>query len=154
MKERIFLDIERDEFITETMLRDEYENGIDFLKDDIKARFPSFERWLDEISGKNGSLELYAIKRDISEKELIKLREEIPVGSLFIADYRNSFDLDPRAVCDFFDSYLDYLEELMNDDGIKDDDFWKRFPEYDNDDNLIAWLYCFDECPLKIIDDV
>lgn len=116
MKERIFLDIERDEFITETMLRDEYENG--------------------------------------SEKELIELREEIPVGSLFIADYRNSFDLDPRAVCNFFDSYLDYLEELMNDDGIKDDDFWKRFPEYDNDDNLIAWLYCFEECPLTVIDEM
>jgi len=91
-------------------------------------------------------------ERDITEEELTELREEIKLGSLFVDDYRNSLGVDASAACDFFEGYCEYLKELMEADGITDGEFWDRVEEYDNDDNLIAWLYSFDEVPLKIVE--
>lgn len=54
---------------------------------------------------------------------LPQLRSEIIMGSCYIDDFRNSFGIDPNYVCDFFESYaewLDYdcLEE--SDDALKE----------------------------------
>ena len=48
-----------------------------------------------------------------TKENLWKLRKEIKLGSLFITDYRNSFGIDPRKVCDFFDGFLEFVEEEM-----------------------------------------
>ena len=47
---------------------------------------------------------------------LWQLRMEIRLCSLYYADYRNSFGIERRAVCDFFDGYADFLEELMREE--------------------------------------
>lgn len=104
------------------------------------------------------------------------LRQEITLGSMYIADYNNSFGIKPEKVCDFFTSFWDsYCEELA-----KEDKLWEQAvmlakerlsdepdaPEskiqcyqndaylelmhkkYDNAETLLAWYDCFSECPL------
>lgn len=77
---------------------------------------------------------------------LEQLRKEIVLGSLFTNDYKNTFGINPNAVQDFFDGYLEYLAELMKEDGVIDGDYEK----YDTTDNLLAWYYMFDEDPLPL----
>ena len=79
----------------------------------------------------------------LTEKALLQLRQEICLGSLFIHDYDNSFGISPNQVCNFFDGYLSFIEELMKEDGRTDDD-WSA---YDNDQTLLDWYGCFEECP-------
>ena len=54
-----------------------------------------------------------------------------------------------RSVSNFFDGYLDFLHDLMEEDGIKDWDFWREIAKYDNEETLEEWFLCFDECPLQ-----
>ena len=54
----------------------------------------------------------------MTRETLLNLRMEICLCSLYYTDFRNSFGIDEHTVCDFFDGYADYLEELMN--GIRD----------------------------------
>lgn len=76
-----------------------------------------------------------------TKETLWALRREIVLNSLFLADYRNSFQIDPVAVSVFFDGYLGEIEMLIQED---DPEFnWNRFfdvlPKYDNPDTL--WNY-------------
>ena len=88
----------------------------------------------------------------LSQTDLWKLRQEIKLGSLFIADYRNSFDIDPHKVCDFFDGFLEFVEEEMQEDfpSCNDKDFWELLPDYDTPEYLLDWYYCFEEDPLAL----
>lgn len=49
----------------------------------------------------------------MTKQMLWNLRQEITLNSLYVADYRNSLAIDERAVCDFFDGYLEFLGEIM-----------------------------------------
>lgn len=65
----------------------------------------------------------------MTRETLWNLRMEICLCSLYYTDFRNSFGIDEHTVCDFFDGYADYLEELMNGDeagrgGNHFFDFW------------------------------
>lgn len=83
---------------------------------------------------------------------LWRLRMEICLCSLYYADYRNSFGIDRHTVCDFFDGYTDFLEDLMREE-ISDyngADYFDRLPQYDNAENLWDWYCCFDEEPLPL----
>ena len=84
---------------------------------------------------------------DFSKEDLWKLRCEVSVNSLYYSDYHNSFDLDTHSVCDFFDGWLDFVEELMVEDGHKDagNKFFDYFDQYDNAETLEQWYYCFDD---------
>lgn len=88
----------------------------------------------------------------MSEENLWKLRQEIKLGSLFVSDYRNSFGIDPHKVCDFFEGFLEFVEEKMREDhpGSDDKDFWELLPDYDTPEYLLDWYYCFDEDPLPV----
>lgn len=88
----------------------------------------------------------------MSEENLWKLRQEIKLGSLFIADYRNSFGVDPHKVCDFFEGFLEFVEEKMREDYPSYDDkaFWELLPDYDTPEYLLDWYYCFEEDPLPV----
>ena len=88
----------------------------------------------------------------LSQTDLWKLRQEIPLGSLFFSNYRNSFEIDPRKVCDFFDGFLEFVEEKMREDhpGFDDKDFWELLPDYDTPEYLLDWYYCFEEDPLPL----
>lgn len=83
---------------------------------------------------------------DIDEKTLWQLRMEIVLGSLFYSDYENTFGFTTHSVCDFFDGYFDYLDELAEEKfGIN-----YTFDEalsFDNMDNLYNWLGCYTTFP-------
>ena len=87
-----------------------------------------------------------------TKENLWKLRQEIPLGSLFIADYRNSFGVDPHKVCDFFDGFLEFVGEVMQVDYSSYDDaaFWELLPDYDTPEYLLDWYSCFEEDPLPV----
>lgn len=88
----------------------------------------------------------------MTKETLWALRKQIVLNSLFIADYQNTFGIDSHAVCDFFDGYLDYLEEAMEKEvaGFKDEDFFVWLPRYDTPDNLWNWYGCFVDDPLPL----
>lgn len=112
----------------------------------------------------------------LKDEYLWSLRQEITLGSMYIADYNNSFGINPEKVYDFFTSFWDsYCEELA-----KEDNLWKQavmlakerlscepdapeskiqcyqnnaylelmYKKYDNEETLLAWYDCFSECPL------
>ena len=86
----------------------------------------------------------------LSQTDLWKLRQEIRLGSLFVADYRNSFGVDPHKVCDFFDGFLEFVWEGTREDYPRFDDggFFDLLPDYDTREYLLDWYYCFEEDPL------
>lgn len=71
--------------------------------------------------------------QDLSPRQLWNLRKQITVNSLYYEDYENSYDIGRVEVAMFFDSWLEYLEEKMQEDivGYNDSMFWDYFKEYD-----------------------
>ena len=91
------------------------------------------------------------MKKPITEKQLIELRSQIVLGSLFIADYKNDFGINENIVCDFFEGYLNFLDEVIYEEEENQDlDFWAAVQKYDNNENLIEWFNCFVACHLYI----
>ena len=88
----------------------------------------------------------------MTKDELWALRQEIKLGSLFYADYRNSFGINTQPVCDFFDGYLEYLDEEMREtiSGYDDARFFDHLPDYDNPENLWNWYGMFEADPLPV----
>lgn len=80
---------------------------------------------------------------DFTKEDLAKLRSEIVLNSIYYADYRNSFGIHEKSMCDFFDSYMDYLAELCEEDGKELSE--ENIYAYDNIDNLESWYYCYDD---------
>ena len=81
----------------------------------------------------------------LTDKALLELRQDIILDSVFVSDYENRFNIDPKQVCDFFDGYGDYLQVLMNEDGKDgDNNYFALRSQYDNDTNLLAWYGCFE----------
>lgn len=78
----------------------------------------------------------------LGPRQLWRLRQDIVLCSLFYSDYKNRYEIDTRAVCDFFDGYADYLQELMEEEHGENFDFYELLPEYDNKENLYAWQLC------------
>lgn len=70
-------------------------------------------------------------------KTLWDLRNEIVLNSLYVVGYENSFYLTKESVCNFFDSYVNYLEEECG--GI----------DNDSKENLWNWYNCYDEFPFE-----
>lgn len=90
------------------------------------------------------------MKRAITIDEVLELRKQVVLCSLYYADYRNNIGVEEHECCDFFDGYAEYLGELMEEDGINDNEYFDHVGLYDNDANLIAWFNCFDNCPLFV----
>lgn len=88
----------------------------------------------------------------MTKDELWALRQKIKWGSLFYADYRNSFGIDEHPVCDFFDGFLEYLDQEMQATIPDYDDahFFDLLPEYDNAENLWDWYNMLETDPLPI----
>ena len=86
----------------------------------------------------------------LTKVELKKLRSQITLGSLYVSDYHNSLRIDEHKVCNFFDGYLSYLDELIKEDypNAKDNDWYGLLADYDTIDNLWDWYYCFEDDPL------
>ena len=94
------------------------------------------------------SLNIKTMKKrfeDLTRRDLIKLRKEIVLNSLFISDYENSFGFSPKSVNLFFDSYISFLDELAEEDNFNTDDINKFFNKYDTIDNLENWYNCYED---------
>ena len=76
---------------------------------------------------------------DLTTDELWELRQEIVLNSIYVSDYENSFGYHKEDMCLFFDSYLSYLCELMEEMGIASEDHLKCLDEFDNPANLKCW---------------
>lgn len=82
----------------------------------------------------------------MQNENLVKLRKEVVLNSLFTKDFENSFGIPAKECQDFFDSYFEWLWDAMEDDGIERDcDRCDALEEYDNDENLIEYYNMFDE---------
>lgn len=77
----------------------------------------------------------------LTKEQLWKLRLEVPIGSLFVNDYENSFEIPAKQVCDFFDGYLDVLWDIAADDipDMEGVDFEEAIDRYDCPENLYNW---------------
>lgn len=89
-----------------------------------------------------------------NEKTLWKLRKGIILCSLYYADYKNNFGVDIHACCDFFDSYCEYLGELMQEEAGDNYDFFALLPKYDNSGNLYNWYGCYEDESLPVVAEV
>ena len=68
---------------------------------------------------------------NLTKEQLWKLRQEIVLGSLYTHDYDNSFGIDPSAVCNFFDSFIE--DSQVDDYGRPNN---REIKEYDNAEDL------------------
>lgn len=82
----------------------------------------------------------------MTREQLWKLRQEVCLGSLFVDDYRNSFGLTAKSVCDFFDGYIEFLWDIAQDDHGRQTTFEDVYA-LDSDEYLYEWYLCFDEDP-------
>lgn len=91
----------------------------------------------------------------LTEKALLELRSDISLNSLYVSDYKNRFNIKPLEVCNFFNGYIEFLEELAEEDNF---DFDKEgydvfLVNYDSDTNLKRWYGCYDENPFTTFED-
>lgn len=85
---------------------------------------------------------------NLTKEQLWKLRQEIVLGSLYTHDYDNSFGIDPSAVSNFFDSFIE--DAQMDDYGRPNN---RKTEEYDNAEDLYNY-YRSCENPFGEIDNI
>ena len=83
------------------------------------------------------SFEVVKDFEDLDEDELWEIRKQIVLNSLNTYDYCVEY-YDERDIAIFFDGYVEYLWELVEEIGGD----WKQ---YDNKDNLFYWFNCYDD---------
>lgn len=94
----------------------------------------------------------------LTTQQLINLRQQITLNSLFTDDYINSFDIPARQVQDFFDGYLEYCETEPDDDGnllcdknLSNDEYYNELFKIANNPDFLSdyYFYMFEEDPLS-----
>ena len=86
---------------------------------------------------------------EMTSEMLWKLRMEIRLNSLYVSDFQNSFGFTAQSVSDFFDSYMDYLDELAEEE-YGNDYMLEDVFDFDNEDNLYNWWGCYEWFPFEI----
>ena len=78
-----------------------------------------------------------------TQEELWNLRQQVPLCSIFVKDYVNTFHVDPGCVCDFFDGYVECLRNEMEgfEKNYNDEQFYKLLPKYDTPEILYNWWW-------------
>lgn len=78
---------------------------------------------------------------DLSNEEMLQLRKQIVLNSLYFDDYENTLGVDVREAHDWFDGYMNDVYQRAIDDGVTDEEFGKDFfgmiDRYDTDEFLI-----------------
>lgn len=91
----------------------------------------------------------------LKDEYLWKLRQQIVLNSIYISDYHNNMGIPEKKVCDFFDGFMSYMEELAEEDELNkllgkkyydEDDLFER---YDNEATLLGWYGCYDGNPFE-----
>lgn len=88
----------------------------------------------------------------LDDNGVLALRKQITLGSVFVADYRNTLGVDENNACAFFDGFVSYIEELAEEDGFSYEDVFDLYRRYDTDENLLGWFNCYDQNPLPVIE--
>ena len=57
----------------------------------------------------------------LTKNQLKTLRNDVVLNSLFLKDYSNNLYIKNDNVCAFFDSYMEYLNELAQNDAFSGD---------------------------------
>ena len=90
----------------------------------------------------------------LTQEQLKKLRGQIVLNSLYTNDYKNDMNIEIHDVQAFFDGYVSYLSELIDENGgekmtPKQRD--KEFSRMDNEETLWDWYNCFCDNPLMVL---
>lgn len=83
-----------------------------------------------------------------TQDKLWELRQQIRLNSLYVADYDNSMGVDALDASEFFDSYVNYLEEQYEDKYCKTPTIEEIFAE-DSSENLWNLFGCYETNPLQ-----
>lgn len=75
---------------------------------------------------------------ELNKAQLIQLRNEIVLNSLFIKDYTNTLGIEPQEAYYFFEGYAELLDNLMKEAEDKRD-YQEALRDYDTEDNLYCW---------------
>lgn len=80
---------------------------------------------------------------NLTTDQLSKLRKDITLNSTFTGDYENSLGIDSQLVQNFFDGYIEYLSEMIQEDigedkydELDNNDWYNYINEYDTLENL------------------
>lgn len=89
----------------------------------------------------------------MNREMLQKLRKQIVLNSLYLHDYYNNMGISKEDCYNFFEGYIDYISEIMEEEQgtVSDNEYFDNLIKYDTIDNLESWYYCFDTDPLPII---
>lgn len=85
---------------------------------------------------------------DLTTEQLWQLRQEVVLNSLYASDFSNNFGFAPESMQEFFEGYLDWVDEILEENNIKpktQEEWWLAFEEYDTPENLQEWFYCYDD---------
>lgn len=74
----------------------------------------------------------------LTKNDLWSLRQQVVLNSLYVADYRNDLGYDEHKVCDFFDGYVSFLQEMA-------DEYGTAWATLDSPEHLYDWFLCFDD---------
>ena len=71
---------------------------------------------------------------DLGPRQLWKLRKQIILNSVYLPDYINEYDIPEEIVFNFFDGWLEYCDNLIQEKygDPEDYNFWLRFKEFDD----------------------
>lgn len=67
---------------------------------------------------------------DLSRDELVRLRKQICVCSMFVSDYINSFGVNPDALCNLCEDYWSYLCDEFGEDEADAHDTPEEFANF------------------------
>lgn len=138
-------------------------------RDPYTGRFCKADEWgavvrMQPAKGEAYDVELRYLTRikrleDFTMEDLEQLRKEVVLNSLYTADYHNSFGISDGSACIFFDSYMDFICELAEEDGYKWDyerlgsayhhedyhTYDEFLQKYDTTENLYDWWGCYED---------
>ena len=123
------------------VLNDDYYND----EKGLKTESYMLSSVADYLSNEYGfcvlSFEVVKDFEELDEDELWRIRRQIVLNSLYAPDYSVREGYNAIDLSCFFEGYVDYLYELMEENGANENEFCK----YDNKDNLFSWFCCYDD---------
>lgn len=85
------------------------------------------------------------IKGEFTKNELEQLRQDIVLNSIYTSEYENRFNINPKFIQDFFDGYIDFIDQDFDKDDINTLQDWYYTVDYsdyiDNPSQLEADYY-------------
>ena len=95
--------------------------------------------------GEWGAVNMTKQIKDLGPIQLWRLRKDIVLNSLYLTDYENRYGVDPQEVYNFFDGWLEFLEEDMREEipDYKEEDFFVYIDLFDTPKNLLNWWFCW-----------